>query len=105
MYIYFYSFIFVLVMIQQSHPNHEIDGRIINIKAETVPASVEFKNKLHSLKNDLKKKTDEDSIALIKYYIKKIEDADPALVLPAHIQIQVRTLKKDGKVVIESVNK
>ena len=27
---------------------HEIDGRIINIKAETVPASVAFKKKLQS---------------------------------------------------------
>ena len=84
---------------------HEIDGRIINIKAETVPASVAFKKKLQSLKNDLKTKTDEGSISLIKYSIKKIEEASPALVLPAHIQIQGRTLKKDGKVVIESVNK
>jgi hypothetical protein len=84
---------------------HEIDGRIINIKAETVPASVAFKKKLQSLKNDLKTKTDEGSIALIKYSIKKIEEAGPALVLPAHIQIQGRTLKKDGKVVIESVNR
>lgn len=84
---------------------HEIDGRIINIKAETVPASVAFKKELQSLKNDLKTKTDEGSIALIKYSIKKIEEASPALVLPAHIQIQGRTLKKDGKVVIESVNK
>jgi hypothetical protein len=84
---------------------HEIDGRIINIKAETVPASVAFKKKLQSLKNDLKTKTDEGSIAIIKYSIKKIEEAGPALVLPAHIQIQGRTLKKDGKVVIESVNR
>ena len=84
---------------------HEIDGRIINIKAETVPASVAFKKKLQSLKNDLKTKTDKGSIALIKYSIKKIEEAGPALVLPAHIQIQGRTLKKDGKVVIESVNR
>lgn len=84
---------------------HEIDGRIINIKAETVPASVAFKKKLQSLKNDLKTKTDEGSIALIKYSIKKIEEAGRALVLPAHIQIQGRTLKKDGKVVIESVNR
>ena len=84
---------------------HEIDGSIINIKAETVPASVAFKKKLQSLKNDLKTKTDEGSIALIKYSIKKIEEAGPALVLPAHIQIQGRTLKKDGKVVIESVNR
>ena len=84
---------------------HEIDGRIINIKAETVPASVAFKKKLQSLKNDLKTKTDEGSISLIKYSIKKIEEAGPALVLPAHIQIQGRTFKKDGKVVIESVNK
>ena len=84
---------------------HEIDGRIINIKAETVPASVAFKKKLQSLKNYLKTKTDEGSIALIKYSIKKIEEAGPALVLPAHIQIQGRTFKKDGKVVIESVNK
>lgn len=29
---------------------HEIDGHIINIKAETVPASVAFKKKLQSLK-------------------------------------------------------
>lgn len=84
---------------------HEIDGRIINIKAETVPASVAFKKKLQSLKNDLKTKTDEGSIAIIKYSIKTIEEAGPALVLPAHIQIQGRTLKKDGKVVIESVNR
>ncbi len=84
---------------------HEIDGRIINIKAETVPASVAFKKKLQSLKNDLKTKTDEGSISLIKYSIKKIEEAGPALVLPAHIQIQGRTLQKNGKMVIESVNK
>ena len=84
---------------------HEIDGHIINIKAETVPASVAFKKKLQSLKNDLKTKTDEGSIALIKYSIKKIEEAGPALVLPAHVQIQGQTLQKDGKVVIESVNK
>jgi len=84
---------------------HELDGHIINIKAETVPASVAFKKELQSLKNDLKTKTDKGSIALIKYSIKKIEEAGPALVLPAHIQIQGRTLKKDGKVVIESVNR
>lgn len=84
---------------------HELDGRIINIKAETVPASVAFKKELQSLKNDLKTKTDEGSITLIKYSIKKIEEAGPALVLPAHIQIQGRTLKKDGKVVIESINR
>ena len=84
---------------------HEIDGHIINIKAETVPASVAFKKKLQSLKNDLKTKTDEGSIALIKYSIKKIEEAGPALVLPAHVQIQGQTLQKDGKVIIESVNK
>jgi hypothetical protein len=84
---------------------HEIDGRIINIKAETVPASVAFKKKLQSLKNDLKTKTDKKSIALIKYSIKKIEKGGPALVLPAHVQIQGQTLQKDGKVVIESVNK
>ena len=84
---------------------HEIDGRIINIKAETVPASVAFKKKIQSLKNDLKTKTDKKSIALIKYSIKKIEKAGPALVLPAHIQIQGRTLQKNGKMVIESVNK
>ena len=84
---------------------HELDGHIINIKAETVPASVAFKKELQSLKNDLKTKTDKGSIALIKYSIKKIEEAGPALVLPAHIQIQGRTLKKDDKVVIESVNK
>ncbi len=84
---------------------HELDGRIINIKAETVPASVAFKKKLQSLKNDLKTKTDEGSISLIKYSIKKIEEAGPALVLPAHIQIQGRTLQKNGKMVIESVNK
>ena len=84
---------------------HELDGHIINIKAETVPASVAFKKKLQSLKNDLKTKTDEGSIALIKYSIKKIEEGGPALVLPAHVQIQGQTLQKDGKVVIESVNK
>ena len=84
---------------------HEIDGRIINIKAETVPASVAFKKELQSLKNDLKTKTDEGSISLIKYSIKKIEEAGPTLVLPAHIQIQGRTLQKNGKMVIESVNK
>ena len=84
---------------------HELDGHIINIKAETVPASVAFKKELQSLKNDLKTKTDEGSITLIKYSIKKIEEAGPALVLPAHVQIQGQTLQKDGKVVIESVNK
>ena len=84
---------------------HEIDGRIINIKAETVPASVAFKKELQSLKNDLKTKIDEGSIALIKYSIKKFEEAGPAMMLPAHIQIQGRTLQKNGKMVIESVNK
>jgi hypothetical protein len=83
---------------------HEIDGSIINIKAETVPASVAFKKKLQSLKNDLKTKTDEGSIALIKYSIKKIEEAGPALVLPAHIQIQGRIHRHNGKVVIETLN-
>ena len=83
---------------------HKIDGHIWNIKAETVPASVAFKKKIQSLKNDLKTKTDEESIGLIKHYIKKIEVAGPALILPAHTQIQGAIIhQNNGAVVIKIV--
>jgi hypothetical protein len=95
----------IICAVNGSMETQEIDGHIRNIKAETVSVSVAFKKKIQSLKNDLKTKTDKKSIALIKYSIKKIEKAGPALVLPAHIQIQGRTLQKNGKMVIESVNK
>jgi len=84
---------------------HKIDGHIMNIVAETVPATVAFKDKIQSLNDNLKTETDKKRVAVLKSQIKKIEEAGPALVLPAHIQIQGRTLKKDGKVVIESVNR
>ncbi len=83
---------------------HKIDGKIWNIVAETVPASVAFKKKLQSLKNNLKTKTDEGSIALIKYSIKKIEESAPVLVLPARTQIQGRIHRHNGKVDIETLN-
>ena len=66
--------------------NHEIDGRVINIKAATVPVSILFKKKIQSLKNDLKK-TDEKSKDSINRLIKKIEESETALVLPALTKI------------------
>jgi hypothetical protein len=83
---------------------HKIDGKICNIAAETVPAAVAFKDKIQSLNDRLKNETDEESIELIKHYIKKIEVAGPALILPAHTQIQGRIIQKDDKVVIETLN-
>ena len=94
----------IICEVNGSMETHEIVGHIRNIKAETVPASVAFKKKIQSLKNDLKTKTDEESIELIKHYIKKIEVAGPALILPAHTQIQGRIIQKDDKVVIETLN-
>lgn len=85
--------------------SHKIAGHIWNIVAETVPAAVAFKKKLQSLKNDLKTETDESSIALIKYSIKKIEEAEPVLVLPARTQIQGAIIhQNNGGVVIETLN-
>ena len=84
---------------------HKIDGKIWNIKAETVPAAVAFKNKIQLLQNQLKTETDEESIELIRHYIKKIEEAEPVLVLPARTQIQgVIFHLKNGGVVIETLN-
>ena len=77
----------------------------MNIIAETVPASVAFKQKLQSLENKLKTETDKKRVAVLKSQIKKIEEAGPALVLPAHTQIQGRIIQKDDKVVIETLNK
>ena len=94
----------IICAVNGSMETHEIDGHIRNIKAETVSASVAFKKKIQSLKNDLKTKTDEESIALIKSYIKEIEEAGTALILPAHTQIQGRIIQKDDKVVIETLN-
>lgn len=84
---------------------HEIDGHIMNIITETVPASVAFKQKLQSLENKLKTETDKKRVAVLKSQIKKIEEAGPALVVPAHTQIQGRIIQKDDKVVIETLNK
>ena len=94
----------IICQVNGSMETHEIDGHIRNIKAETVPASVAFKKKIQSLKDDLKTKTDEESIALIKYYIKEIKEAGTALILPAHTQIQAKKIKKYDKVVIETLN-
>ncbi len=77
----------------------------MNIIAETVPASVAFKQKLQSLENKLKTETDKKRVAVLKSQIKKIEEAGPALVVPAHTQIQGRIIQKDDKVVIETLNK
>ena len=45
------------------------------------------------------------SILIAFMVLTPTEEAGPTLVLPAHIQIQGRTLQKNGKMVIESVNK
>lgn len=92
--------------------NHEIDGRIINIKAATVPVSIVLKQKIQSLKNDLKTKTDEKSKDSINRLIKKIEESETALVLPALTKIRGRIIRNDGKdftglspkVIIETLN-
>lgn len=84
---------------------HKIDGRIINIRAETVPSKVLYENKIQSIKNDMEThKIHKKSIPFFKRFIKKIEDAGFALILPAHTQIQGRILQKEGKVIIETVN-
>ena len=83
---------------------HKIEGKIWNIKAVTVPAAVAFKDKIQSLKNDLKTKTDKESLFIIKYQIEEIEEARPVLVLPARTQIQGRIHQNNGAVVIETIN-
>jgi len=92
--------------------NHQIDGRIINIKAATVPVSIVLKQKIQSLKNDLKTETDEKSKDSINRLIKKIEESETALVLPALTKIRGRIIRNDGKdftglspkVIIETLN-
>ena len=93
--------------------NHEIDGRIINITAKTVPVSVAFKKKLQSLKDDLKtKKYEKYSLNSINRLIKNIEESETALVLPALTKIRGRIIRNDGKdftglgpkVIIETLN-
>lgn len=84
---------------------HEIDDHIMNIIAETVPASVAFKQKLQSLKNDLKTETNKIKLDEIKYQIKNFEEAEPVFVLTAGTQIQGRIHRNNDKVVIETLNK
>lgn len=83
---------------------HKIDGHIWNIKAETVPASVAFKDKIQSLNDDLKTETDKKVIAIKRSLIKKIEESEPVLVLPARTQIQGAIIhQNNGAVVIKIV--
>lgn len=83
---------------------HKIDGKIWNIKAETVPASVAFKKKIQSLNDNLKTETDKKVIAIKRSLIKKIEESELVLVLPARTQIQGAIIhQNNGAVVIKIV--
>lgn len=84
---------------------HKIDGKIWNIKAETVPASVAFKKKIQSLNDNLKTETDEKVIAVERSLINQLEKAGPVLVLPARTQIQGAIIhQNNGGVVIKTLN-
>lgn len=83
---------------------HKIDGHIWNIKAETVPVSVAFKDKIQSLNDDLKTETDKKVIAIKRSLINQLEKAEPVLVVPARTQIQGAIIhQNNGAVVIKIV--
>jgi hypothetical protein len=83
---------------------HKIEGHIWNIKAETVPAPIAFKNKIQSLNDNLKTETDEKVIAVERSLINQLEKAGPVIVLPARTQIQGLIHRHNGKVVIDTLN-
>lgn len=84
---------------------HKIDGHIMNIVAETVPATVAFKDKIQSLNDNLKTETDKKIIAVYRSLINQLEKTEPVLVLPARTEIQGAIMHlNNGTVVISSLN-
>lgn len=84
---------------------HKIDGKIWNIVAETVPASVAFKDKIQSFNDRLKNETDKKVIAVYRSLINQLEKTEPVLVLPARTEIQgVIFRQNNGTMVIDSLN-
>jgi len=84
---------------------HKIDGHIMNIVAETVPATVAFKDKIQSLNDNLKTETDKKVIAVYRSLINQLEKTEPVLVLPARTEIQGAIMHlNNGTMVIDSLN-
>lgn len=84
---------------------HKIDGHIMNIVAETVPATVAFKDKIQSLNDNLKTETDKKVIAVYRSLINQLEKTEPVLVLPARTEIQGAIIHlNNGTMVIDSLN-
>ena len=84
---------------------HKIDGHIMNIVAETVPATVAFKDKIQSLNDNLKTETDKKVIAVYRSLINQLEKTEPVLVLPARTEIQGAIMYlNNGTMVIDSLN-
>lgn len=81
--------------------SHKIDAKLIEIKAESIPAAVVMKDKLEAMKKSLHD-SDKRGAMHTKYYIKEIEDAPPFLGLSANTLIHSsHFLKTREKIIIE----